>query len=71
MRASGAFIKMDYPGHGVLETVNSPVFIDGFEKRKPTAAPEVGQHTREVLRDLGYSDDQVEAMIRGASIAAK
>src|SRR5215469_13442100 len=36
MRASGAFVKMDYPGHGVLETVNSPVFVDGFEKRKPT-----------------------------------
>lgn len=71
MRASGAFVKMDYPGHGVIETVNSPVFVDGFEKRKPTAAPDVGQHTREVLRDLGYSDEQVEAMIRGASIAAK
>jgi crotonobetainyl-CoA:carnitine CoA-transferase CaiB-like acyl-CoA transferase len=71
MRASGAFVKMDYPGHGALETVNSPVFVDGFEKRKPTAAPDVGQHTREVLRDLGYSDEQVEAMIRGASIAAK
>ena len=71
MRASGAFVKMDYPGHGVLETVNSPVFVDGFEKRKPTAAPDVGQHTREVLRDLGYSEEQVEAMIRGASIAAK
>lgn len=70
MRASGAFIKMEYPGHGVLETVNSPVFVSGFEKRAPTPPPEVGQHTREVLRELGYSDDQIETMIRAASVAA-
>ena len=49
MRAAEAFIKMDYPGAGVLETVNSPVFVDGSTKRKPTAAAEVGAHTREVL----------------------
>jgi len=53
MRAAEAFIKMDYPGAGVLETVNSPVFVDGSVKRKPTAAAEVGAHTREVLQELG------------------
>jgi crotonobetainyl-CoA:carnitine CoA-transferase CaiB-like acyl-CoA transferase len=71
MRASGAVVEMDYSGQSGLETVNSPVFMSGIEKRKPTRPPEVGEHTREVLRDVGYSDDQIEAMIRGATISAK
>jgi len=64
MRAAEAFVKMDYPGAGVLETVNSPVFVDGSAKRKPTAAAEVGAHTREVLQELGYSADAIDSIVR-------
>jgi crotonobetainyl-CoA:carnitine CoA-transferase CaiB-like acyl-CoA transferase len=68
MRAARAFIEMDYPGAGVVETVNSPLFVSGVEKRKPTAAAEVGAHTREVLAELGYGADAIEAIVRdGAS----
>jgi len=63
MRAAKALIEMDYPGMGFLETVNSPIFIDGVEKRRPSAAPEVGAHTREVLKGLGYSADDIELVI--------
>ncbi len=70
MRAAGAFVELDYPGHGTIETINSPVFVSGAEKRKPTAAPEVGAHTREVLRELGYTDDAIDAMVRRGIAAA-
>ena len=63
MRAAEAFINMDYPGVGVLETVNSPLFVSGVEKRKPTAAAEVGAHTREVLQELGYGADAIESIL--------
>jgi formyl-CoA transferase len=67
MRAAQAFIKMDHPGAGVLETVNSPLFVSGVEKRKPTAAAEVGAHTREVLQELGYNADAIESIIRDSA----
>jgi len=70
MRASGAFVALDYPGHGTIETINSPMFVSGAEKRKPTAAPEVGAHTREVLRELGYSNDAIDALVRRGIAAA-
>ena len=64
MRAAGAFIKLDWPGHGTIETINSPVFLEGSDKRKPEPAPEIGAHTREVLRTLGYSDGAINDMIK-------
>jgi crotonobetainyl-CoA:carnitine CoA-transferase CaiB-like acyl-CoA transferase len=63
MRAAGAFVDLDYPGHGTIQTINSPVFVAGTEKRKPEAAPELGANTREVLRTLGYDDNAIDEMI--------
>jgi crotonobetainyl-CoA:carnitine CoA-transferase CaiB-like acyl-CoA transferase len=67
MRAAGAIIGLEHPQAGQIETVNSPVFIGGEAKRTPSAAPEVGAHTREVLEGLGYSSTEVEALLRNAA----
>jgi crotonobetainyl-CoA:carnitine CoA-transferase CaiB-like acyl-CoA transferase len=64
MRAAEAIIDLDHPRAGRIETVNSPVFVSGESKRKPSAAPDVGAHTREILEELGYAPAEIEALLR-------
>jgi crotonobetainyl-CoA:carnitine CoA-transferase CaiB-like acyl-CoA transferase len=45
-----------------VRTVNSPMQIIGAEKVSPRRAPNVGEHTAEVLLELGFSGEKVEAL---------
>src|SRR5262249_37786590 len=67
MRAAEAIIGFEHPQAGHIETVNSPVFINGESKRRPSAAPEVGAHTREILEQLGYSSQEVDKLLHAVS----
>ena len=57
--ASGALVP--FADDGVM-TVNSPIWIAGQEKVKSRRAPRVGEHSEEVLRDVGYSAADIEAL---------
>src|SRR5208283_1114572 len=71
MRDCGAIVKCDYPGHGVIETVNSPVFIDAGEKRAPTARPKYGEHTRAILQEAGFSAADINKLIASGVAVAR
>ena len=52
------------PGpHFYTYTVNSPFWMSGAEKRTPRLAPGIGEHTREVLLEIGFSDAEVGTML--------
>jgi crotonobetainyl-CoA:carnitine CoA-transferase CaiB-like acyl-CoA transferase len=63
MEANGVFAEIEHPGRGPLRTVSSPVNLQGFPKARPVPAPEIGEHTKELLLQLGYSAGEIEAMI--------
>ncbi len=59
------FAEME-PG---LKTVQNPIRIEGIEKRRPGRAPGMGEHTRQVLHELGYAEAEIAGMIeRGAAL---
>jgi formyl-CoA transferase len=56
-------ILVPVQGEGAsVSTVNSPMQVVGVSKVLPRRAPGVGEHTKEILLELGFSEDKVEAL---------
>jgi formyl-CoA transferase len=51
-------------------TINSPINIRGIAKAAATRAPELGEHTDEILRELGFNSDEVEQLRAEGAIPA-
>ncbi len=68
MQANGLYPEIDRAGP--LRTVDSPMRVDGVEKRKPAMAPEIGEHSREILLELGYSQEEVSTLVAGGAVGA-
>jgi crotonobetainyl-CoA:carnitine CoA-transferase CaiB-like acyl-CoA transferase len=66
MRHAGALVPFG-DGHGL--TVMTPFHIDGVAKVPASRAPSVGQHNESVLREAGYTADDVERL-RGLGVVA-
>ena len=62
MREAGLFL--DIEGAPGRRTVDSPITVLGESKRVPLLAPELGQHTREVLAAAGYDHDELQRLQR-------
>ena len=72
MRASGALVPLDDTRAGATLTVSSPLWIEGQAKVPATMAPEVGEHTVEVLREAGIEGAEIDRLLQaGVIVQAK
>jgi crotonobetainyl-CoA:carnitine CoA-transferase CaiB-like acyl-CoA transferase len=58
-RANDFFSKFDHPTYGPIELVAAPIKFSETPGTFRTPAPEFGQHTEEILIDLGYSWNEI------------
>ena len=60
MHANNVFLEFsNKPGKKV---VNSPFEISGYDKAAPRLPPELGEHSRDILNELGYSSEEIIAL---------
>ena len=64
-------VEVDHPKAGAVKTLGLPIKLSETPGGVTRAAPLYGQHSREVLREYGYEDGEIERLIaEGAVVAA-
>jgi len=61
LRASGTIVEVDHPVRGKYLTVGNPIKMSD-SPTTVTRSPLLGEHTVEVLEQLGYSQAQISAL---------
>jgi crotonobetainyl-CoA:carnitine CoA-transferase CaiB-like acyl-CoA transferase len=59
--ANEIIVPIEGGGDHLTRTVSSPIRIHGVPKAAARRAPELGEHNDEVLRELGFTDSQIES----------
>ena len=62
MGASNMFFTMKHPVEGEVPQIGFPVKLSDPPCEAVTPSPTFGQHTREVLKGLGYNDEQIKTL---------
>jgi crotonobetainyl-CoA:carnitine CoA-transferase CaiB-like acyl-CoA transferase len=63
-------VELDHPGAGRTRALGLPIKLSASPGKVRRPAPLLGEHTREVLAEFGFSSDEVERLIgSGAAIA--
>ena len=69
--ANNMIIEFEQPGVGLVTALNVPFKMSDHlnDQRVRLPVPTLGQHTQEVLQELGYSLEQIEAFKQAGAVA--
>lgn len=67
VRHLGTFYRNQHPREGEIWGVNPPVFVDGQRPAPMHAPPLIGEHTEQILGELGIARDEI-AELKAAKI---
>jgi formyl-CoA transferase len=67
LRASGTLVEVEHPTRGKYLTVGNPIKMSD-SPTEVTRSPLLGEHTDEVLAQLGFAPGEIEAMRSATAI---
>jgi len=70
--ARGMIVELDHPRAGSTRALGLPLKLSRTPGKVSRPAPVLGQHTREVLTEFGFSRAEIDALVEsGAAVAAE
>ena len=67
--ARGMVVDLEHPEAGAMRALGSPLHFSATPTRIDRPAPLLGEHTREVLQESGYSDAEIDALVADGVVA--
>ncbi|WP_372786927.1 CaiB/BaiF CoA transferase family protein [Phenylobacterium sp.] len=67
--ASGAIVQVEDGEGGTFPSPAAPARFPGADATVRPRSPTLGEHTREVLAEIGYSQDEIEAIFKAEAAA--
>ena len=65
LKEVGLFETIEHPTEGRVVNIALPNKLSKGARRDLNPAPKIGQHSVEILREVGYSEDEVQRMVAG------
>jgi crotonobetainyl-CoA:carnitine CoA-transferase CaiB-like acyl-CoA transferase len=69
LKAVGLFQEIDHPSEGKLLQARPPASFSASPAGVHRLSPQLGQHTREVLREVAYPDEEIDRLISNKAVA--
>jgi formyl-CoA transferase len=68
LAANDIVVPLEGAGRNLSRTISSPIQVHGVTKVPARRGPDLGEHTEEVLRDLGFDADGIEELRRSGVV---
>ncbi len=71
LRANDIIVPLEGAGGKLTSTISSPIQVLGVKKVPAKRAPEIGEHTDEILEELGFGQGEIDSLHANGAVPHK